>query len=260
MDIMLFVLGMIFLLVTIEIFPTVMGSYQLYQGSVSNRSTDVSRENRLHPPETLPFVHTLIQLGFRRLGETHTPTPIKSDQATTWVFASTDDTIQAELISIDQIPMLQFTTVFADNAVIETIYPRGTTLIFPNYRSLVVRTTLEDAYQRHIAECETFSLGHGGCRRMTTLRDVLDWEPIYRELYAKKRLRGGTITSIVTLLWSIYSTGLFFVWGLLLIINRMTSVIQTILWIALTFTVSFLLYMLLLNRLNRPKTKGTIEL
>lgn len=259
-EFILLVFAGLFFLLTLQTLPGAIQSYQIYRHSVNNRSVDVSRENQPLPSEALSLVDTLSRLGFQRLGEMHTPLPNKSEQAISWVFTNADNTIQVELVSFNQAPMVQFTTVFADDAVIEIIYPRGTTLVSPNYRSLIVRTTLEEAYQRHLAECETFNVEHGGRRRMATLRDVLAWEPTYRELYVKKRLRGSTILGFITLLWSFYSSVLFLVWGLLLATDNMTSTMQIILGIGLTITIGLLFYVLWWGQRVAPKSEGSTEL
>lgn len=167
----------------------------IYRGAVNRRVMDVSAKNR--PVTGLPLrLHTLLlQMGFQRLGETDTAIPGRRETVS-WVYINADGTINAELVAVMG-AAVQFNTVFADHAVLETSYPFGENLSAENYRSVRVSTGLSNALQRHIEVGREMILEHGQPIPIRDMPTYLAWDVRYRQLYTQSGKLGASFRRTV---------------------------------------------------------------
>lgn len=157
-------------------------------GAGKRRSEDVSERKSLIPPELSPMVETLSRIGFTRLGEVQVKIPGRQTMGSR-ILISTDKTVFAELTETQ---IVVFTTVFADDAVVETGFPVGERIQTRNFRSHTITTDLEAAYRHQLQQVEVFSKTHGVPRRIETMQDYLAWDAMYRKHYVSRKMRRHT--------------------------------------------------------------------
>jgi hypothetical protein len=157
-------------------------------GARKRRSEDVSDKKPAPMPELEPTIAALSALGFTRLGEVQVKIP-GGQTAGSRVFISSDKTVFAELTETQ---VVVFTTVFTDDAVLETGFPVGETIETRNFRSHTVTTGLEKAYQYHRRQIETFGKAHGVARPVGTMQDYLAWDAMYRRRYVSRKMQRHT--------------------------------------------------------------------
>jgi hypothetical protein len=157
-------------------------------GAGKRRSADVSGEDHPVPPELAHSLGVLGELGFLRLGEVQVMLP-GGQIALSRIHVSADRTIFAELTE-GRIVLL--TSVFADDAVVETGFPVGESFDGKKFRSHTVTSDLQAAHAHHRSLLESFRKDHGGPRRMETLRDYLDYEAMYRTEHVARKMRRHT--------------------------------------------------------------------
>jgi hypothetical protein len=185
----------------------------IYRGVERRRPRDVS--DRETPPSTVlhTTVAALAVLGFRRLGEYEVTLPggpvaiLRRNGRSTagaatrapvaWVFVDIQETTVAEVVVVggDDPPeaLVGLTTTMRDGAVVETMYPRGERIEDPDFHSGHVRTSLAAAYDDHRLHAGRFTPRHGTPRRVSTMRDLLREDELYRRRFAKRKLRGPLI-------------------------------------------------------------------
>jgi hypothetical protein len=162
---------------------------QIYQGSNTRLSQDVSYRNLAIPAEALGAAQQLMALGFTRLGETETRLPATSGSAILWHFRSADKTMTVELVGQPGIgAQLVFYSVFADGSVVETGYPLGETINDQRFHSHRITTSVEDAYQHQLDQVMAWQPAHGSPQRTEDMGDLLRWEGIYRANFGKHKL------------------------------------------------------------------------
>jgi hypothetical protein len=200
---------------------------QIYLGVTKRQAVDVTHENRPFPTTPLdPTRATLTALGFHRLGEYQVTNMPGHPVNTTWVFIDADGTVFAEAVVLParDMPLIQFASVFNDNATIETSYPIGENFDMPMYRSRKVTTTIGEAYRAHLALLDEFRLEHGQPRRMNTIAQHISWDTIHREHYARRKMRPTTTYQAIVAAWAVY----IFVWAFLYTLLRDDTQIKTI--------------------------------
>lgn len=169
------------------------------------RPDDISHLGLPPPPELQPTVAALPALGFRRLGETSTPLPIGPRQATSWLFVDAGNTTTVEAVPVGKPPMVGFQTVYADEAVVETIYPMGERIDDPHYRSHTVTASIEAAYRHHAKQAADFATAHGAPQRIESMADAMHWDAVFRRRYARRRGRRLYLTNLASLCASVYA-------------------------------------------------------
>lgn len=187
----------------------------IYRGAVNRRVVDVSAKNRPVTGLPLRLHNLLLQMGFQRLGETDTALPGRRETLS-WLYINADGTINAELVSVLG-AAVQFNTVLADHAVLETSYPFGENLSAENYRSVRVSTGLANALQRHIEIGREMILEHGQPIPIRDMATYLAWDVRYRQLYTKSGKLGASFRRTVhSVMLGAYAVG-WLLLGLLLI-------------------------------------------
>jgi hypothetical protein len=162
----------------------------------TNQDIDISDQQRPLPAVLNPFVQSLINLGFRRLGEVAVYTVKGRKIGTEWDYVSADGKMVASVVPcvgcVDG-AMLQFTSQFVGNAWLLTTYPsgfpKGETINLPDFRFHHVRTSLPDAYQHHRQQMDDFAKTRGAPLTIYVLQDYLATSPIFRKRYGKLTLR-----------------------------------------------------------------------
>lgn len=156
----------------------------------TNRSADVTSENRVPPAVLRPGILTLNELGFCRLGEETTVTADGKELGCEWIFISADRQVVAGLLP-DRMRvggfLAGFQTIFPDYAWLLTFYPTGfprdITITRPDFRFRHNHSSVQDAYNSHRAELSDFAQQHGTPALLPTMADYLAFAPIFRERY-----------------------------------------------------------------------------
>lgn len=153
----------------------------------NRRPEDVSAEQIEPPAPAQPLVDALVELGFRRLGESRTRLPLPGVTGTTWILVDGAGTTQAEIVAHP--PMLALTSVYSDEAVVETGYPLGERIDTPRFRAHVVGSGVAEAYQHHLAQAADFGATHGAPQPIASMADYAQWDRSYRLNHAQRKMR-----------------------------------------------------------------------
>jgi hypothetical protein len=171
---------------------------RISSGTKKRRPENISHLQLPPPAELQTRIDILSKLGFSRLGETRIEIPsVKSSNS--WVFVSSDKTIQTDLG--ETVPdMVIFNTTYNDKAVVETGFPFGENIETPYFRSHTIISSIENAYLHQVQQVEGFIKKHGIPRRIETMNDYLYWDVIYRERYSGLKMRRNTLLGILNIL------------------------------------------------------------
>jgi hypothetical protein len=162
-------------------------STRVTTGAPTRRPRDASKEG--HLPESAASQNVVAQLekmGFTRMGETGETIP-GHGEGFTWLLGNPDRTITVEVVD-RQDGLCQFTTVFEDQAVIETSYPIGEHINKPNYYSRKNTTGLPQTYKAHVEEAKALIPQHGRPKSTPSIAAILEWDEIYRERYVRYKI------------------------------------------------------------------------
>jgi hypothetical protein len=170
---------------------------------------DVSDEVRLYPmPEGI--YAELGKLGFERLGEIEVKVPARP-LMTEWVFTNSEGTIQAGLIFLNAKntlkQMVQFSSNFAENNVVETSFPIGEDIETPSFRSALNHESVQAAYDIHRLEMGAFHRRYGQPNVLKTINEVLFWNDAYiKSGYAHRKQRYYLLYNTFSVVWIFYVT------------------------------------------------------
>jgi hypothetical protein len=176
-------------------------------GASKRRGLDISKLKPVPPDNLRPNITALENLGFRRLGETQTELPTFSSPIRSWIFISSDGLTYAGVAEVQpkRFNWIQFSTVYSDNAALETDFPIGEKINTPTLRSHTITTDIEKAYQHHIQQITDFGKIHSHPRIIKNMEDYHEWDG----LYCKRRLLRmdlGNLTQFISLVYSIVIT------------------------------------------------------
>jgi hypothetical protein len=157
-------------------------------GAGKRRSEDISAQELPVPPELKHAVDSLAKLGFSRLGEVQVKIP-GGQSAGSRIFISKDKRVFAELT---EGRIVLFTTVFPDDAVVETGFPVGENFRTKNFQSRTITTDLEQAYNHQLGQIKGFRKPHGIPRKIATMPDYLAWDVMYRQRHVARKMRRHT--------------------------------------------------------------------
>jgi hypothetical protein len=158
-------------------------------GAAKRRSMDVSGQEIPVPPELKYTIEALAKLGFKRLGEVQVELPGKRTSFSR-LFVSKD---QKVFVDLAESRILLFTSVFKDDAVVETGFPVGENISGKNFQSHTVTTGMEPALRHQRAQLEAFGKTHGPVRKIKTIPDYQVWEAMYRRRYITRKMLRHTI-------------------------------------------------------------------
>ncbi len=203
------ILGMITLIALLQ-FATTLSILSNVGGAKSRRPQDITAENRPPTPNAARLIAELNMMGFTRFGETLTIVPLMG-KGVTWILVSPDKHDSAEVVDIGRgMPaMVQFSTVFLDEAVLETSHPIGEDQDFPLFRARYNTQSLAAAYQQHLTERAAMQIEHGSPRTYTNMLSYQEWDIRYRELHVRNRLGRPVLPSILMSLWFVVLLALF---------------------------------------------------
>lgn len=172
-------------------------------GVTTRQPQDVSLENHVPTPNAARLIAEATELGFVRLGETVTHVEGSRHNGITWVLINEDRTITAEVIDIggDMPAMLEFSTMFMDEASLDTLYPIGETKDFPLLRVRFSAISAAIAYELHIQNRRVMETEHGTPRRIPSMIEYLNLGMRYRELHGRNKLSGAVLPSVLTSLF-----------------------------------------------------------
>ncbi len=189
-------------LASITLLPGTIRSIKIYLGTVNRVTRDVSHEQRPYPSEERRIPNELEALGFERVGELAVDLPGQKD-ATEWVFKNPAETIVAEVIYFSGKPaleMVNFASWFAGERVVETSYPVGDDILTDDYRSACNHESVQETLRTHFVEMAKFQHRYGVPIRFNSIADMMPYDVIYRQKYARRRMRTSFLQSLATLL------------------------------------------------------------
>jgi hypothetical protein len=173
---------------------------EIYRGSTRRRSRNVSGERRPVGPKAAPFVHELLALGFRRLGELELSLPDmgllgafrrRLVKHTCWLLVDGPATSVAVVGEVG--PICSFESWLEDGVVIQTLFPRGERIELPDYVSSQVRTSLREAYDHHRRQLDARLGPDSYAQLFQSGGDYLRFDASFRERFARRSLRGPLI-------------------------------------------------------------------
>jgi hypothetical protein len=150
-------------------------------------------------------------LGFQRLGELEIVLPAvgfvralirRSDRHTAWIFVDPARTTEAAIVP----GLVEFSSRHADGSYVETMYPIGEQINEPGLLISRIRSSVNDAYKRHLAMVDARVAEHGAPRPMETMADQAVHDADYRIQHARRQLRTPLI---VRNLLPLAATGVF---------------------------------------------------
>jgi hypothetical protein len=162
-------------------------SIYVYLTVRNRRSEDASVEQIEPLAPAQPLVAALTGLGFRRLGEARTRLALPGGTGIAWVLVDPEGTTQAEVVASP--PLLALTSVYADEAVVETGYPLGEQIDTPSFRSHTVAGSVEAAYRHHLEQAADFGAAHGAPQRIASMAGYFRWDRSYRLHHAQRKMR-----------------------------------------------------------------------
>jgi hypothetical protein len=176
-------------------------------GAKNRRSTNISHLQIAPSPKLQSTIDKLLKLRFTPAGQVRVHVAgVQSGD--TRVFVSPDRSTHAEVTEV-MTDMVQFTTVYADHAVVETIFPMGERIDTPTFRSHTITSDIEKAYLHHLQQVADFSKSHGIPRHLESMNDYLHWDVVYRERYIWQKFRRnfwmGAI-NVISLIYAILAT------------------------------------------------------
>ncbi len=205
--VVVFFLGVTLLAIAVPLWRV----WRVYDGSSTRRPFDASDAGLQPPPELMPYLSTLMRLGFHRLGEAQLDIPgvravtltatgeprIVGDQTTRhtiFVFVDGDGTVVAETGVVPRAPLLaSLNSIYPDGSVVETMYPRGETIDDKDFHSGHSKHSLERAYDDQRGVMDRWRREHGAPRVISTMADYLRADADYRDRFAKRKLRGPLV-------------------------------------------------------------------
>jgi hypothetical protein len=177
-------------------------SLLISSGAKKRRPVYISDPPQPVPAEYQAAVDELTNLGFSRLGETLVKIP-SIRPTISRIFISADKLVFAELTEI-KIKNSIFTTVYSDDAVVETGFPFGENIETAFFRSHTITTDLEKAYRHQVQQLDSFGKIHGAPRKIETMQDYLACDAMYRTQHASRKFRRITRLSILQILALVY--------------------------------------------------------
>ena len=173
----------------------------------TNRSVDVSAENRVPPPALGLAIVTLIDLGFRRLGEEATVRADGSELGCEWVFIGADGHTLANLCPVRAMPdgyLSSFQSIYPGADWLLTYYPSGfpmgETITEPGLRMRHTRESLLAAFDLHQRELQNAVQPPVEIREMA---DYMAYIPAFRERHLARTLRRGEqIVAFMPYFWA----------------------------------------------------------
>jgi hypothetical protein len=184
---------------------------RVYRGADGRRPVDATVKAFPPPAGIRPITDALTMVGFVRLGEYEIelpgsfllrpryrssagPAPGRAVHVC-WVFLDAEGTTVAEVAPVgpgESEGLVALTTTMRDGAVVETMFPRGERIEQPDFHSGHVRTSVAAAYDEHRVHVGRF-MRHGRPRSVASMRDMLRDDAVYRERFAKRKLRGPLV-------------------------------------------------------------------
>jgi hypothetical protein len=165
--------------------PGAIRAWKTYAGVSTRRQQDVTGTAPVPGRELSERIVRLEAIGYRRIGETLTPTPSSAGYA--WVLAADDGLAYALLVR--EASLTGFYSTWPDGTWLGTLHPSSTPYETEGLRIRIERGTLERAEARHRADVVDESRRRGTPRPIRGLADVLDLDLAYRRRFGGQELR-----------------------------------------------------------------------
>jgi hypothetical protein len=169
--------------------PGAVRSWRTYSGVSARRQEDATGRAPAPEGELAERIGALETLGYRRIGETWTSTPVGAGFA--WVLASADEETYALLVPGPgrRAGLTGFYSAWQDSEWLGTMHPGGSPYMTGGLRISIEKGTFAAAEAGHRAEAAAMSVRHGSRRRIATLADVLALDAEYRTRFGGRELR-----------------------------------------------------------------------
>jgi hypothetical protein len=162
---------------------------------------DVSQEGRqLQLAQGTGWRDKLLAMGFQRAGEYQDPS---YQPGTGWCFFDEKRRIYVEIAETMGYSMLQFTSVFGEKSVVETILstipiPDRNEVDEETYRLQIIRgNDLDAAYQAHLAATQDFTIRFGAPVSMPPFAEAITWLPsTYTDRYRRAKFKPNVIQAL----------------------------------------------------------------
>ena len=203
------------------------------------RVRDVSQERIPQPPSVATTEQILLSMDYQPLGVVLTRLGILPQQVYEWLYRSTDGHVYVEVVSINKLNplLLQFMTIFADDAMIITGYPYGENIITPNFQSRFATTSIEAAHRFHLEQIAAWQRTHGDVQPVLSVADVLKTDYMYHLRYRRQQFRRSTIIHLTQTVFYVVIAVLsgvvvFIFWQNLLQSSMLHATLLALIWIA----------------------------
>lgn len=126
--------------------------------------------------------------GFNPLGLLNVKIKISPDRHPEWLYTNLEGTIWVEAIQLgpDQPAMVQYSTLFRDNAMIITRFPQGEQISTATYHSRFAAEDVDAAYGYHIQKVKEWRTVHGKPCVVNSVDDVKAYDTIWHRTHRAK--------------------------------------------------------------------------
>lgn len=159
--------------------------WRYQRGSAARQPVDISAQQIPLPEAAYAVRDALLALGFERLGECQVSGPdLEEPSKPTWNFVNAEQDTFVEVVVLSPLaPLCFFSTLFADDAVVQVAYPIGEHIEDPHFVHHKNTESIAAAYAEHRALIQEARAEHGSPRAIRSMYDALECAKIYRALY-----------------------------------------------------------------------------
>lgn len=219
------------------------------RGSAARQSVDISAQ-QIPLPETPHAVREALQaLGFQHLGECQVVGPdLEEPSEPSWNFVNAEQDTFVEVIVMPPplAPQCFFTTMFADETVVQVAHPLGEHIETPDFVHRKNTESIAAAYAEQRALIQKARAEHGAPRVIRSMQDALDCARIFRARHQPRLTQAINRRMIITpLLFNVVAVLLML--GAGATVGRYAGDL-----IPLALTVAALVCFVLMNHFSQP--------
>jgi hypothetical protein len=162
---------------------TIRENYVLNYDALLKKGNDISYQMTFPPQSIEEGIGIAESLGFTRLGEEAAFVGLQQQAIITFYMTNTSEDISFEIIEFEHIKpyFARFVTWFKGDCLVETYYPVGDSVNYPDYRVEGINTSLEAAYHYHLRQIAEFEQQYGSPVKLDSLQTIMDYEGVYRQ-------------------------------------------------------------------------------
>ena len=175
--------------------PVALRSWRIYSGASQRRQQDAGSRAPATPTDVADRSEILAGSGYRSIGVTRLDLPV--GERFGWILAARDGASYAILVSSPGVQLTGIYSAWPDGTWLGTMNPIGTAVDRRGLQIRVVRTSLDDTVEAHLAGLARLRAIHGEPRPVRTLADMLALDADYRIRYGGVSLRAITIRNML---------------------------------------------------------------